>query len=86
MGNVWYDRAKASITLVIERAKAEGITDVEEWYRRATAAYPFGVREYTPYKQWLKARREIFTLYGRKPTSESQKLEAWDAAAKEWTR
>lgn len=28
------------------------------------AAYPFGERRYTPYKQWLRVRREYLTLFG----------------------
>lgn len=31
------------------------------------AAYPFGERAYSPYKTWLRARREYLCRYGYKP-------------------
>lgn len=31
------------------------------------AAYPFGERAYSPYKTWLKARREYLCKYGYVP-------------------
>lgn len=34
---------------------------------RLSAAYPFGPRAYSPYKQWLKARREYLCRYGHQP-------------------
>ena len=33
------------------------------------AAYPFGPREYHPYKMWLKERAEYLYAYGYKPKS-----------------
>jgi len=34
------------------------------------AAYPFGQRAYSPYKTWLKARREYLCRYGYQPKGE----------------
>lgn len=35
------------------------------------AAYPFGTREYHPYKMWLKERAEYLRAYGYKPKSKA---------------
>lgn len=45
----------------------------EERKKAVDAAYPFGVRQYWPYKAWLKARKAYLSKYGaiypQKPTA-----------------
>lgn len=53
----WRQRARAVIKHATECTRAEGITDETEIIRRIDAAYPFGEREYYPYKAWLMERR-----------------------------
>lgn len=51
---------------VIAQAIAQGrkLSETNEQIRRRVdAAYPFGAREYWPYKAWLKERRRLFCLH-----------------------
>jgi hypothetical protein len=38
--------------------------ELPERMKVVDAAYPFGERRYTPYKMWLKARRQYLARYG----------------------
>jgi hypothetical protein len=40
---------------------------LEERTKAVDDAYPFGERAYSPYKTWLKARREYLCRYGYQP-------------------
>lgn len=40
---------------------------LDERRKVVDASYPFGERAYSPYKAWLRARREYLTRYGHQP-------------------
>lgn len=58
----WSDTARRVIQEV-HRGLPETAT-LEERTKAVDAAYPFGLRQYWPYKAWLKARREYLHRYG----------------------
>jgi hypothetical protein len=43
------------------KAASECSSDIR---KRVDAAYPFGMRQYHPYRIWLSARREAFAFHG----------------------
>lgn len=56
MADGWAEKAMATI----DRARAEGETaglSGKDLLGHIDAAYPFGPRDYWPYKAWLRARR-----------------------------
>jgi hypothetical protein len=61
----WADTARYVIDRV-HQALPEGAT-LAERKSAVDAAYPFGPRAYSPYKTWLKARREYLCRYGYQP-------------------
>jgi len=61
MGN-WSDIARATIAEV-HRSLPDG-SSLPERQAAIDAAYPFGERAYSPYKTWLKARREYLCKFG----------------------
>ena len=61
----WGDRARAVIQAV-HRDLPEGST-LADRQAAVDAAYPFGERAYSPYKTWLRARREYLCRYGYVP-------------------
>jgi hypothetical protein len=61
----WADRARQVIADV-HRTLPEGASLAERKVA-VDAAYPFGERAYSPYKTWLRARREYLCRYGYQP-------------------
>ncbi len=59
---MWSDQARATIQAVHERLPDSAT--LAERTAALDAAYPFGMRAYSPYKTWLKARREYLCRYG----------------------
>lgn len=57
----WYRKAAMGITEAIAEGRAAG-EDRTAIRKRVDAAYPFGERKYWPYKQWIQARRNLFSL------------------------
>lgn len=57
----WYEQARA----VIQRVHADLPDDLpfKERKRAIQEAYPFGPRQYHPYKMWCKAQREYLARY-----------------------
>ena len=58
MAKTWKQRAAAHIRFVV--AQHPTVTDEKELRKLLRDNYPFGLREYHPYKAWLKAVREFF--------------------------
>lgn len=58
----WRDEAWAAI----ERVDGElaATTTLAQRMAAVDAAYPFGARDWHPYRQWLKARRTYLARYG----------------------
>lgn len=61
----WADAARAAIARV-HNALPKGAS-LAERTAAVDAAYPFGERAYSPYKTWLRARREYLCRYGYRP-------------------
>ena len=61
----WADEARRTIQEV-HRSLPEGAT-LADRIKAVDEAYPFGERAYSPYKTWLKARREYLCRYGYQP-------------------
>ena len=61
----WSNVARATIQRVA--ATIPDDAPLKERKRLIDAAYPFGPREYWPYKAWCKARRKYLERYGLKP-------------------
>lgn len=61
----WADEAKRVIQEV-HRGLPENAT-LAARQAAVDAAYPFGMRAYSPYKTWLRARREYLCRYGYQP-------------------
>lgn len=57
----WNDIAAAAI---LKALKESSHLPGKERLKAVDAAYPFGMRKYHPYKQWLKIRRQILTQQG----------------------
>lgn len=69
----WLREARSTIAAALEKLPPEA--SPEEKLAAIDAAYPFGPRQYDPYKQWLKARREY--LAGFNPRLPPAEMEAW---------
>lgn len=50
----WRENTNYHLAVVFAELKREGITDADEINRRIYEAYPFGERNYFPYKVWLE--------------------------------
>lgn len=84
----WYTTAARAVGEAIDALPA-GASDAD--VRGAILkAYPFGVRQHWPYKQWLKARRDALIGMGRghlvgyrtkEPAAEGGQLDLFAAAA-----
>lgn len=66
----WSNVARATIASVA--AKIPEDTPLKERKALIDAAYPFGVRQYWPYRAWCKARRAYLERYGLKPLREKE--------------
>lgn len=69
MKGTWKEAAHQRIARVI--AANPGVTDEKELRKLISAAYPFGLRQYHPYKAWCQAVKETFAApveHGIKPT------------------
>lgn len=80
----WYQQAARVIRAALAEGQARALTG-KDLLAHIDAAYPFGERAYTPYKQWLKARKNNLAPLGlveaSKPSKrEAKKLEAWNEA------
>lgn len=75
MNMSWYEKARH----VIEREHAKMPEDISKADRKKWIqdAYPFGPREYFPYKMWCKAQRQYFERFGiverKKPPQQPKK-------------
>lgn len=61
----WADEARRTIAEV-HRALPD-TANLADRKAAVDAAYPFGERAYSPYKTWLKARREYLCKFGHVP-------------------
>lgn len=61
----WADIARSTIQRVHAELPAE--STLAERKAAIDAAYPFGMRAYSPYRTWLRARREYLCSYGYVP-------------------
>lgn len=57
----WYDSAREAIRELDATLPAD--MPFAERKKAVAAAYPFGMRQYTPYKMWLKAQKEYLLRY-----------------------
>ena len=58
----WRDEAWEAINRVDQQLPAAAT--LAERTAAIDAAYPFGARDWHPYRQWLKARRSYLARYG----------------------
>ena len=58
MQKTWKEHAAAHIRWVVQQHP--GVTDEKELRKLISDNYPFGMRQYHPYKAWLKAVKEFF--------------------------
>lgn len=58
----WGDQARARIAKVHAELPADA--SLQDRMAAIDAAYPFGMRKYSPYKTWLKERRAYLIRYG----------------------
>lgn len=65
----WANRARQVIREV-HQSLPENAT-LAERTKAVDAAYPFGERAYSPYKTWLRARREYLCRYGYQPKNKA---------------
>jgi hypothetical protein len=56
--NYWYRKALVVIVEALKEAKEQGL-DEKETKKLVSSRYPFGPREYWPYKQWLLAQKRL---------------------------
>ena len=61
----WADAARRAILEV--HASLPDTATLDERKAAVDAAYPFGMRKWSPYKTWLRARREYLCKYGYVP-------------------
>lgn len=61
----WSDTARRVIREVHDSLPADAT--LEQRMKAIDEAYPFGPRQYSPYKTWLKARRDYLCRYGYQP-------------------
>jgi hypothetical protein len=64
----WYDEAWRVINEVDGSLPATATLDERKAALRA--AYPFGLRQYHPYKQWCKAQRIYLARFDRRPITD----------------
>jgi hypothetical protein len=57
--NRWYRQSCVVIAKALQEAKEQGL-DEKETKKLVSSRYPFGPREYWPYKQWLLAQKKLF--------------------------
>lgn len=67
----WRAQAKPIIERVLRECRDEGITDTAVIRARLRPAYPFGLRQYWPYKVWLDEIRA--QLGEKKPRSRKRR-------------
>ena len=65
-----YDQAMGVIRQVHDKLPID--ISLEDRRKAIDAAYPFGARKWSPYKQWLKARRAYLCPYGHIPRNAPQ--------------
>jgi len=73
----WRDIARASVQKALDEAKDQGLGP-EATQALVNDRYPFGQREYYPYKVWLEERKKLLNpqpVKTRKP--DQDKLAAW---------
>lgn len=68
----WQDEAIRTILRVHAELSPE--TTLKDRMDAIDAAYPFGVRKYTPYKTWLYARRVYLGSFGYNPPPNAKPL------------
>ena len=77
----WRDEAKAAIKKALREAEAQGL-DAEATRAYVNSKYPFGAREYHPYKMWLSEMKATFNPKpnpkSAKAQSDMAKLQAWN--------
>lgn len=61
----WAERARTRIAEVHRTLPEDA--PLADRIKAVDAAYPFGERAYSPYKTWLRARREYLVRYGYQP-------------------
>ena len=71
----WLERAR-SVIADVDASLPPDATFAER-KKAVHAAYPFGLRQYHPYKQWCKAQREY--LASLTDPTEAEKQAAWRA-------
>lgn len=64
----WADHSRATIA-VVHRSLPDTAT-LAERTTAVDAAYPFGERDYWPYKAWLKARKAYLRQFGYRSRAE----------------
>ena len=57
----WYTQAKAVIDALDQTLPAD--LSISERRKAVKDAYPFGMRQFYPYKMWCKAQREYLARY-----------------------
>lgn len=65
----WADQAAATIAEV--HKSLPETASLAERMKAVDEAYPFGERKYSPYKTWLRARRNYLARYGYQPKSKA---------------
>lgn len=60
----WYEKSRSVIAAV--HAELPKDATLEQRRKALREAYPFGQRQYHPYKMWCKAQREYLDLFGGK--------------------
>jgi len=81
MSKSWYDKAREVIGDVHKLLPADAT--LKQRKDALHAAYPFGPREYHPYKMWCKAQREYLAKFDGRDAAKSAKQKAAMEAA--WT-
>lgn len=66
---IWADRASEVIGRV--HKSLPETASLDERMKAIDAAYPFGERKYSPYKTWLRARRNYLARFGYQPKSKA---------------
>ena len=61
--STWGDISRATMAQKLKEGRASGLSS-REILASIDAAYPFGERKYSPYKMWLKVRRDYLGFLG----------------------
>ena len=78
MNSPWYDHASGIIQRVIRQGQRDGLTPSQ--IRAAIRqAYPYGIRQYWPYRVWIRAQQDRLVEAGM--ATERQER-AWKRALK----